>query len=442
MALGPGSITFTGYEGDTAADHVSFVATETIPAGTQIYFTDKNWDGNTFAGGEQTWSWTATSAVPQGASVTLSNFNAGTPSASTGAFAFEASASGGFGRGLNVTDENIYAYTADSSTPGTPEKFLAALATRDFSSVSGTLDNTGLTQGETALNLQFAAGADIAEYNGPSTFDSVADGLAALNDPANWVRESGVGDQSNNGTQPDLPLPTQDFVFCFAAGTMIATPSGDVAVERLAIGDLVTTGDGRQVPVRWMGRQTFTSLFGVAEGRRPVKISAGALGSGLPKRELCITSDHALLIDDVLVQAGALVNGTTIRRLTNADLTERFTVYHIETENHEIVLAEGTPAETFIDNVARERFDNYAEFEAMFGHEPQFMLELDQPRAKSQRQVPKHIKERVAAVAAERQARGAVTAFTFPAIIVVHRKSPSSRARGSCWSTLSKSAQI
>ena len=96
-------------------------------------------------------------------------------------------------------------------------------------------------------------------------------------------------------------------------------------------------------------------------------IAAGALGDNLPIRDLRLTSDHALLIDDVLVQAGALVNGSTIRRIPNAELGERFTVFHIETENHEVILAEGTPAETFIDNVSRRRFDNFAEYEALYG---------------------------------------------------------------------------
>ena len=93
-----------------------------------------------------------------------------------------------------------------------------------------------------------------------------------------------------------------------------------------------------------------------------------------------------------------VVLGQYTRR--HAELGERFTVYHIETENHEIVLAEGVPAETFIDNVTRERFDNYAEFEALYGAAPAPMEELPLPRAKSARQVPRAIRERIAAAAA------------------------------------------
>ena len=154
------------------------------------------------------------------------------------------------------------------------------------------------------------------------------------------------------------------------------------------------------VPVKWIGRQTLSIRFGMPEGRRPVSIAAGALGNGLPVRDLRVTADHALLTDGVLVHAGALVNGTSIRRIEPAELGESFIVYHIETENHEIVLAEGAPAETFIDNVSRQRFDNYGEFEALYGAAPEPMEELPQPRAMSARQVPRAIRERIATAAA------------------------------------------
>ena len=44
----------------------------------------------------------------------------------------------------------------------------------------------------------------------------------------------------------------------------------------------------------------------------PVRVSAGALGNGLPHTELVLTADHALIIDGLAINTGALVNGTTI----------------------------------------------------------------------------------------------------------------------------------
>lgn len=201
----------------------------------------------------------------------------------------------------------------------------------------------------------------------------------------------GLGKEFYNSGAPLGPI----FV-CFLAGTMISTPDGEVAVEALSAGDLVMTADGRAVPVLWLGRQTASTVFGVSETSLPVRIAAGALGHGLPVRDLCVTAGHALLLDGVLVDAGALVNGVTITRMTKAELGESFTVFHVETENHEIILAEGAASETYIDNGSRSRFENHAEFEALFGAEGRPSVELDRPRAMSPRQVPASVAARIA----------------------------------------------
>ncbi len=127
----------------------------------------------------------------------------------------------------------------------------------------------------------------------------------------------------------------------------------------------------------------------------PVRFAAGSLGQGLPHTALTVTADHGMLVDGVICHAGALVNGTTIARVPLAEMGESYTVYHIETEAHEIVLANGAPAETFIDNVSRRVFDNYAEFEALYGDVPE-MEELPYPRAMSVRQVPAGILQKLA----------------------------------------------
>ena len=56
---------------------------------------------------------------------------------------------------------------------------------------------------------------------------------------------------------------------CFLSGTTIACPDGERAVETLDIGDLVLTFDGCAVPVKWIGRQTLSPVFGMPEGRGP-----------------------------------------------------------------------------------------------------------------------------------------------------------------------------
>ena len=117
----------------------------------------------------------------------------------------------------------------------------------------------------------------------------------------------------------------------------------------------------------WVARQTVANPRGVELGRRPVRIDAGALGPGLPNAPLTVTGDHALLFGDMLINAGTLVNGTTIRLLPLAELPTRFTWWHVELENHECVVANGVPAESFIDYVGRSGFDNYDEYLALAG---------------------------------------------------------------------------
>ncbi len=100
-----------------------------------------------------------------------------------------------------------------------------------------------------------------------------------------------------------------------------------------------------------------------------------------------------MLIGDVLIQAGALVNNSSIVRET--DVPEIFTYYNVEIDDHALILAENTPAETFIDNVDRVHFDNWAEHEALHPDGKE-MAELPYPRAKSHRQVPVRVRAMLA----------------------------------------------
>lgn len=198
---------------------------------------------------------------------------------------------------------------------------------------------------------------------------------------------------NNSATSPSTITTTETFVTCFLTGTLIATPDGDVAIEELKVGDLVLTHDGRIAPIHWLARQTVSRLFADPLKVMPIRIVAGALGDNLPARDLYISPDHALEIDGLLVQAGALVNGTTIARHTG--MPASFLYFHIELEDHSLILAEGVAAETFVDNVARRRFDNYAEFEALYGDTASSASELNLPRVKSPRQLPSAIRARI-----------------------------------------------
>ena len=121
-----------------------------------------------------------------------------------------------------------------------------------------------------------------------------------------------------------------------------------------------------------------------------------------PRATCCYRRITRSWLAEVLIQAGALVNGTSIVRETNVPQT--FTYYHVELDDHSLILAENTPAETFIDNVDRLAFDNWQEHEALYP-DGKPIVEMPYPRAKAHRQVPRAIRVKLSERA---QAIGAV----------------------------------
>ena len=192
--------------------------------------------------------------------------------------------------------------------------------------------------------------------------------------------------QVNEGVNFDAP--------CFLTGTRIATPDGYSPVEALQIGDLILTADGRSVPVKWIGRRSVATTFAPARRLLPVCLTAGSLGQGLPERDLYVTADHAFLLDGVLVTAGALVGAEGIATVAPSALGSGYTVHHIETEAHDIILAEGVPAETYVDYVGRQSFDNHAEYVALYGA-GRSIPELPQPRITASRHLPAGLRARL-----------------------------------------------
>jgi hypothetical protein len=186
---------------------------------------------------------------------------------------------------------------------------------------------------------------------------------------------------------------TQASITCFMPGTQIATPRGACAVQSLRIGDEILTSDHRTVAVKWIGRQTVEKAR-IAERSEPVRISAGALGNGLPESNLYVTAYHGILIDGYVINAGALVNDRTIYFIPQMVLAPRFTVYHVETEDHDIILANGAPAETYADCVTRSGFDNYQDYLELYGVE-RIIPELPYPRISSARLLPEPIRARL-----------------------------------------------
>jgi hypothetical protein len=151
---------------------------------------------------------------------------------------------------------------------------------------------------------------------------------------------------------------------CYLRGTRIATPHGEQPIETLAIGDLVLTADGGEEPIRWIGQRAYQTRFARGNpGVHPICIRAGALADGVPVRDLFVSSNHAMVLDGLLVPASELVNGVSILRQA---ATETIDYIHLELARHDVILAEGAPSESFVDDDSRMLFQNAAEYAEMY----------------------------------------------------------------------------
>jgi hypothetical protein len=148
-------------------------------------------------------------------------------------------------------------------------------------------------------------------------------------------------------TKDFAPVPPDFIVICFAEGTRIATPDGPRAIETLRPGDRVLTADHGPQPVLavWRGERPGIGPY------TPVVIPEGALGA---TRDLRVSQNHRLLVGgplvdllfavpEALVMAKSLAGHAGIRATPVPAVAYR----HLRLDQHEIVTAEGVPAETF-----------------------------------------------------------------------------------------------
>jgi len=146
-----------------------------------------------------------------------------------------------------------------------------------------------------------------------------------------------------------------DHTICFARGSMIDTPHGEMPVEELVTGDEVMTKDGGITLIEWVGKRSLTGFeLALHTHLQPIRIKKDALGPNKPARDLVVSPQHRILIDDwraefyfgeteVLVPARSLLNGHDIiidRLQTGVDY------YHVLLENHELLAVNGQWAES------------------------------------------------------------------------------------------------
>lgn len=170
----------------------------------------------------------------------------------------------------------------------------------------------------------------------------------------------------SNSAEPALNtsppyLPVIPFTFaCFAAGTRLLTSDGEVPVETLRAGQQVMVlrpgGQHAVRPVRWIGHR-YIDFARHADPRQahPIRIRAEAFADGVPRRDVLMSPDHAIFAAGMLIPARLLQNGATILR---DDRLQGVQYFHVELDRHDILFAEGLPAESYLDTGNRGVFEN------------------------------------------------------------------------------------
>lgn len=352
MALNPGDLLFVGWDSDN--NDIAFVATTDIAPGEVIYFTDDEWDGTAFLGSEQLIEWTVpTGGLDAGTVVTIDM----DPVADT--ISYDVGGTVDYIKGgydIAGRDEMFWAYQGTrSGNTVTPTNFVAVIANEATGADTQTpnLDNTGLTTSNGAVIID--GDEDYMEWTGDADLSDPVnrdDLIASILDLDNWTTADGTGNSNPAGEGFDLSVPD---VVCFAAGTRIATTSGLRKVEDISVGQKVQRRDGDFATVQWIGRRHIGAAeLSAHEKLRPVRIVAGALGQGLPHRDLLVSRQHRMLVASKIVQrlfdtTEVLVPAIALTGLPGIFVDHEIravTYFHILCTDHEVLLAEGAPAES------------------------------------------------------------------------------------------------
>ncbi|MBV7486201.1 Hint domain-containing protein [Bordetella sp. BOR01] len=209
--------------------------------------------------------------------------------------------------------------------------------------LSGYPNITGVTEGD---QIQ-VANATSGEYSGGDLIFRDSNGIV-------------VGRFNADGLDPDLVTfsgGTMTYA-CYLKGTHIATPEGETKVEELKAGDKVLTASGGVATVKWLGYRTLRKVRIPAKDAVrafPVVFQKGSIAENVPHRELTLSPGHHVYFDGKLIPAMMLVNGKTITQDFSRQVFEYF---HVELDRFDILLAEGAPAESYVDTGNRSMFQN------------------------------------------------------------------------------------
>ncbi len=247
--------------------------------------------------------------------------------------------------------------TGDSFTPGAAEGVTIDGTFRQVETFSRYFVDAVTTDGATVSGLPLIT---YQFSDGSIAFRLEDSGIATL--LSNGVQRNDIADIQFRSDPPlffrSLAVAGHNDEFpCYAAGTLIDTPTGQIPVEELKVGDLIWTLQNGQQPIRWIGQRRITfPRDGSRDHLRPVRIDLNLLTGAACEGRLTITvsPQHRILLrspivqrmfdtPEILVPAKALLGRSGCRVVEDIPA---ITYVHFICDDHQIVAANGVLSES------------------------------------------------------------------------------------------------
>ncbi len=253
-------------------------------------------------------------------------------------------------------------------------------------------DGSGRSVGTVALTNTDVGESDAYNIGGGSSaplVDGAAAGTSQTGTGGANAEFDGYGNMTSGTVTPG------DSVLCFEASVEIETSQGTRAAGQLKTGDKVICSDGHSRTIRWVGKSEVSRADLARNPKlRPVRIVEGALGCGMPHRDLLLSRQHRVVIRSAIAErmfgeTEVLVAAIKLTELPGIFVdsnVEDVSYVHLLFDQHEIILANGAFAESLFIGPEARRVTGpqvWDELAALFPN-----MQLSASDAKPARQIP------------------------------------------------------